>query len=153
MTTLSAATDFVPLTELDLAAELSAVETLTLAELRQRWSAMLDKPVPKVRRTLLAMALAWELQAQVHGGLPLAARQRLAQLAGGRTRTVTAEKGTRLVREWKGKLHTVIVGDDGTVQWDGRAWRSLSEVARAITGTRWSGPAFFGLKQKVGKAA
>lgn len=153
MTPLPAATAFAAFPELDFAAELSAIDSLTLAELRQRWSALLDKPVPRVRRTLLAMALAWELQAQVHGGLPLAARQRLAQLAGGRTRTVTAEKGTRLVREWKGKLHSVTIGDDGTVQWDGRAWRSLSEVARAITGTRWSGPAFFGLRHKAGKAA
>ena len=55
----------------------------------------------------------------------------------------------RLTREWNGVLHTVTVEEDGRVQWNGRDWRSLSEVARAITGTRWSGPAFFGLKRKI----
>ena len=59
----------------------------------------------------------------------------------------------RLVREWNGKAHVVTVeqGDGGceVIRWDGREWCSLSEVARAITGTRWSGPTFFGLKRKV----
>lgn len=55
----------------------------------------------------------------------------------------------RLVREWQGRVHVVEVGDDEVIRWDGREWRSLSEVARAITGTRWSGPAFFGLKKAV----
>ena len=56
----------------------------------------------------------------------------------------------RLVREWAGRVHVVTVGDDGVIRWDEREWRSLSEVARAITGTRWSGPAFFGLKSRKG---
>ena len=55
----------------------------------------------------------------------------------------------RLVREWGGKVHVVLVGEDQVIRWDGREWKSLSEVARAITGTRWSGPAFFGLKKKL----
>lgn len=55
----------------------------------------------------------------------------------------------RLVREWNGEVHVVSVADDGTVRWQDKDWRSLSEVARAITGTRWSGPAFFGLKKRV----
>ena len=46
-------------------------------------------------------------------------------------------------------MHVVLVGEDRVIRWDGREWKSLSEVARAITGTRWSGPAFFGLKRKV----
>ncbi|SFP85864.1 DUF2924 domain-containing protein [Sphingomonas rubra] len=58
----------------------------------------------------------------------------------------------RLVREWQGQVHVVTVGDDGVICWDEREWRSLSEVARAITGTRWSGPAFFGLKKKAAAA-
>ena len=56
------------------------------------------------------------------------------------------------MREWNGVLHTVMVGEDGQVHWNGKDWNSLSQVARAITGTRWSGPAFFGLKAR-GKAA
>jgi hypothetical protein len=55
----------------------------------------------------------------------------------------------RLVREWQGRVHVVTVGEDQVIRWDEREWRSLSEVARAITGTRWSGPAFFGLKKKA----
>jgi hypothetical protein len=55
----------------------------------------------------------------------------------------------RLVREWNGTANVVTVGEDRVIRWNGREWRSLSEVARAITGTRWSGPAFFGLKQKA----
>ena len=53
----------------------------------------------------------------------------------------------RLVRAWNGRTHVVTIGEDRVIRWNEREWRSLSEVARAITGTRWSGPAFFGLKQ------
>jgi len=55
----------------------------------------------------------------------------------------------RLVREWNGKAHVVMVGDDKVIRWNGQEWRSLSEVAKAITGTHWSGPAFFGLKKRA----
>ena len=58
-----------------------------------------------------------------------------------------------LIREWNGVVHVATVEADGTVRWNGKAWKSLSEVARTITGTRWSGPAFFGLKRKTGAAA
>ena len=57
--------------------------------------------------------------------------------------------GMRLVREWEGKLHVVTIDDTRVIHWNNRQWNSLSEVARAITGTRWSGPAFFGLKKRV----
>ncbi len=70
-----------------------------------------------------------------------------------KTTTREIHPGMRLVREWNGAIHIVQVGEDGVIRWNGKAWNSLSEVARAITGTRWSGPAFFGLKQKKGKAA
>jgi hypothetical protein len=56
------------------------------------------------------------------------------------------------VREWQGRVHVVTVGEDQVIRWYGREWGSLSEVARAITGTRWSGPAFFGLKRKAAAA-
>ena len=55
----------------------------------------------------------------------------------------------RLVREWGGKAHVVTIGEDKVIRWNEREWQSLSEVAREITGTRWSGPAFFGLKRKL----
>ena len=75
--------------------------------------------------------------------------QRLTQIAAGKTRTASATAGMRLVREWQGRVHVVTVGEDQVVRFEGRDYRSLSEVARAITGTRWSGPAFFGLKKAV----
>ncbi len=128
--------------------ELAALETLSLAQLREKWSASTGKPVPKVSAALLRLALAWELQAIVHGGLSRKTLQTLDQLAAGKTSTCPFQPGMRLMREWNGKMHTVVIEDDATIRWNDRTWKSLSAVARAITGTRWSGPAFFGLKQK-----
>jgi hypothetical protein len=102
-----------------------------------------------VRGTLLQLAIAWELQVAVHGGLPRRTEERLAYLAGESSSDQKPAPGMRLVREWNGVLHTVAIDEDGQVHWNGKTWRSLSEVARAITGTRWSGPAFFGLKQRA----
>ena len=137
--------------QLDLDAELAALPAMSGAELRARWSELTDKPVPKVRPALFRLALAWELQAASHGGLPRHLEQRLKALAGGNGEGAPAP-GTRLVREWNGVLHTVMIGQDGAISWDGKTWNSLSEVARAITGTRWSGPAFFGLKTRKAAA-
>jgi hypothetical protein len=121
---------------------------MSSAQLRKRWVDVTRKPVPRISPTMMRLALAWELQARVHGGHSRRALQRLDQLAAAKTVTTMVKPGMRFVREWKGKLHVVNVGDDGVVHWDGREWKSLSEVARSITGTRWSGPAFFGLKQR-----
>lgn len=129
---------------LDLDAELAAVKDMSWADLRRRWSTLTGRPVPRVRHTLLRMALAWELQASVYGGLSRRSVQRLCDMgAKSVTKSATSRK---LVREWKGVLHTVTVAEDQTIHWNGKQWNSLSEVARAITGTRWSGPVFFGLK-------
>ena len=133
---------------LDLDAELAALPDLTWSELRSRWAQVTGRPVPRVKHTLLRLALAWELQASVYGGLSRRTEQRLAQISGDEQDGGTAP-GMKLVREWGGVLHTVTVSQDEAVHWDGKQWNSLSEVARAITGTRWSGPAFFGLKKKT----
>jgi hypothetical protein len=132
---------------LDLDAELAALPAMTVADLRRRWLEVTAGPVPRLRHSLLRMALAHELQASVYGGLSRRSAQRLAELGG----AATPATGTKLVREWKGTLHTVIIDAHERIFWNGRHWNSLSEVARAITGTRWSGPAFFGLT--TGKAA
>lgn len=132
----------------DLTAQLAALDQATLPELRAQWKSFSDKPVPRVRRTLLRLALAWELQAAVHGGLSRRAEQRLAYLAGKNSAPDAPRPGMRLAREWNGALHTVTIDEDGLIHWQDKTWRSLSEVARAITGTRWSGPVFFGLKQR-----
>ena len=138
---------------LDLEHELAALEAMSSPCLREKWSALTDRPVPKVSPRLLRLALAWELRAMAHGGLPRRVSQRLDQIAAGKTRTQATRSGMRLAREWNGTVHVVTVGEDGMVRWNEREWKSLSEVARAITGTRWSGPAFFGLKQRKAAAA
>ena len=127
---------------------LAALATLSSAQLRQHWGGVTGRPVPRVSPSLLRMALAWELQAKASGGISSRTRQRLDQLARARTVTTLAQPGMRLVREWRGTVHVVVIGEDRIIRWNQRDWASLSEVARAITGTRWSGPAFFGLKQK-----
>lgn len=128
--------------------ELAALADMTLSQMRVRWQEVSDKPVPQVRRTLLRLALAYELQAALHGGLSRRTKQRLAYLAGKNAAPHVPRPGMRLVREWNGALHTVNIDEDGLIRWQGKTWHSLSEVARAITGTRWSGPVFFGLKQR-----
>jgi len=132
----------------DLARELAALVPLSLSQLRTRWTDTTDKPVPRVSAGLLRLALAWELQAAVHGGLSRPMRQKLEQMGRGNTETRALQPGMRLIREWNGTVHVVTVSDDGAIVWNDQSWKSLSQVARAITGTRWSGPAFFGLKQK-----
>lgn len=133
---------------IDLDRELDALGDMSGAELRGRWASLTGRAVPRVSPSLLRLALAWELQAAVHGGLSRRTSQRLDQLVGGRTRTSEARPGMRLVREWNGVVHVVTIAEDGKIAWNGKTWKSLSEVARAITRTRWSGPAFFGLKRK-----
>lgn len=124
------------------------LEGLGSPELRRAWGEVTGRLAPRVNPKLLRLALAFEIQARLHGGLGRRAQQSLDQVAGGKTRTRSARAGMRLVREWNGTLHVVTIDEEQGIHWNGRAWKSLSEVARAITGTRWSGPAFFGLKQK-----
>lgn len=129
-------------------AELAGLGDLGSAELRSLWTKVTNSPSPKISPAMLRLALAWEIQARAYGGLSRTTQQRLAQLDRGLTKTVSASPGMRLVREWNGAAHVVTVGEDGAIRWNEREWNSLSEVARAITGTRWSGPAFFGLKKR-----
>jgi hypothetical protein len=98
-------------------------------------------------------ALAYRIQEQALGGLDRTTHRRLdratADLSAGRPLAAPAPKikpGTRLLREWQGAVHEVIVLERG-VEYRDRTWPSLSAVAREITGTRWSGPRFFGLKE------
>ena len=129
--------------------QLGRLAGLSSAELRVEWRRVTGTPLPRISPKLLRLALAWELQARSFGGLSRATTRTLDQLGRGETLTAPARLGMRLVREWQGRVHVVTVGEDQVVRWEERPYRSLSEVARAITGTRWSGPAFFGLKKKV----
>jgi hypothetical protein len=105
---------------------------------------------------LLTRALAYRLQERTFGGLKPSTRRLLERIGEGRSSSqlmrVAAHRktapGTVLIREWKGASHRVTVLDDGVI-YRGRRHQSLSEVARAITGTRWSGPLFFGLKGRA----
>lgn len=128
--------------------QLVELETMSKGDLKDRWAKLTGRPVPQVSAKLLRLALGYELQAKTLGGLPRKTRQRLDQAVAARTRTSDVRPGMRLARELGGKVHVVTVGEGGEINWNGKEWRSLSEVARAITGTRWSGPAFFGLKQR-----
>ena len=125
-------------------------------ELRQSWRDVFDRPPPKhLSRGLLQHALAYHLQEQREGGLSKAALKLLAQPVAsidGAPQTqgslITAPRpGTRLVREWHGETHVVTVLDRG-FEYNGAPYRSLSQIARTITGTRWSGPLFFGLRKR-----
>jgi hypothetical protein len=136
----------------ELADQLALLQHLGRPDLRCCWHDLTGAHAPQVSPRLLRLALAWELQARLHGGLSRRTRQVLDQIAEGKTRTRAVQSGMRLVREWQGQVHVVTIEEDDTIHWNGKAWTSLSQVARAITGTRWSGPAFFGLKQKRGAA-
>jgi hypothetical protein len=128
--------------------QLAELERLDVGELRTRWALLTGCGAPRLGTGMLRLALGYEMQARALGGLSRSAQQRLAQVAAAKTVTRAAVPGMRLVREWNGTAHIVTVRENGEIEWNGKTWRSLSEVARAITGTRWSGPAFFGLKQR-----
>lgn len=129
--------------------ELARLPDMPLSELRSLWTKLTESHAPKISPALLRLALAWEMQANAHGGLSRVTQQRLAQLDRGLTQTALVAPGMRLIREWNGVAHVVTVAADGAIRWNDQEWNSLSEVARTITGTRWSGPAFFGLKRKA----
>lgn len=138
----------------DVAEQLRALPRLGTEALRALWIEQFGRPPSfRAQKDLLVCMLAYRLQEEAQGGLSPAVRKRLCVLsagigaAGGRaSRSVPRLKaGTRLIREWNGQTHVVSVLDDG-VEYRGKRYGSLSEVARVITGTRWSGPAFFGLK-------
>lgn len=127
-----------------------------IAELRRDWLIAFGTPAPSdLGRELLSRAVSWKEQERLHGGLKAETLRHLKSLAKQLDRSgeldlerqVTLKAGTRLVREWNGRTIHVAVQDDGFV-YDGQKYPSLSHVARAVTGTRWSGPRFFGLRQR-----
>ena len=129
--------------------DLSALLSLSTPELRARWHALFGHPSPpRLKRDLLIRAIAHRLQENRFGGLKPATRRRLERLAAGAELKPDAgpalRPGLRLMRDWNGETHLVEVTAEG-IRWRGASYRSLSAVARAITGARWSGPRFFGL--------
>lgn len=122
---------------------ITMLETATLDELRAEWGRRYGAP-PRLRSPdLLRRILAWRIQAELEGGLDRTTRRLLHSEGAARETRLAA--GSLIAREWKGVRHEVEAVDDGFI-YDGRRWKSLSEVARAITGARWNGPRFFGLR-------
>lgn len=136
---------------------LAALRTTTTPELKQQWRALFGTEPPPYNRRFLESRLSYRVQELAYGGLKPTTVARLEalgeQLDGGNVvirRTRVDDRpiaGTRLIREYQGVEHTVTVRNDGYA-YQGRPYRSLSAIARAITGTRWNGWTFFGIRRE-----
>jgi Protein of unknown function (DUF2924) len=112
-------------------------------------------PPMRLSRDLLIRGITYKLQERAYGGLSMTTARKLEQAAAGPpsrgaakpTPQISLRPGTQLVRQWRGVTHMVLIHADG-IEWRGQRYRSLSLVARKITGARWSGPRFFGLRQR-----
>ncbi len=143
---------------INIAAELARLGDLTIFELRTEWR-RLHRMAPPMRlsRELLMLGIAYKLQERALGGLSKSVLRKLESFNAGPgagdarkpTPPISVKPGTRLVREWRGTTHSVLVHADG-VEWNGRRYKSLTLIAREITGACWSGPRFFGLRKRAG---
>jgi hypothetical protein len=136
--------------------ELSTLDALTLAQLREVWKVRFGTEAPPVRsRDILLHLLGWRIQAEAFGGLDAKTERKLREIGEAVERDANYDAHVRaplspgviLTREWRGRTHRVAVTTTGFRHED-RDYGSLSDAARAITGTRWSGPRFFGLDQR-----
>lgn len=130
---------------------LDRLDELGPAELKEEWARCHGAPAPSVTPDLLRLGIAYRLQEKKQGGLSRESKRLLQQaIAVARQEDTSAlpprrlMPGTRLVRDWHGVGHTVVVLDEG-FEYDGRTWRSLTAIAKAITGSHRNGPRFFGL--------
>ena len=135
----------------EIEAEIAHLRSLALDALRRRWRAMFGRmPPAALSKDLLGRMIAWRMQEQAFGGLDRDSLKFLDGLArhyGSPRRQL--KPGTVLVRDYQGQRHTVTVAPDG-FDWQGTTYASLSAIARAITGTAWSGPRFFALARPKG---
>jgi hypothetical protein len=141
---------------IDIAKALTRLSELTIFELRGEWRRLHRMPPPmRLSRDLLVRGITYKLQEKAYGGLSTATTRKLEQAsadpqsrgAAKPVQPISLRPGTRLVREWRGVTHTALIHADG-IEWRGQRYRSLTIVARKITGARWSGPRFFGLRQR-----
>jgi hypothetical protein len=142
-------------------AQLAALKTTPTPELKAQWRTLFGKEPPPYNRRFLESRLAYRVQELAYGGLKPETIARLEalgeQLDGGKVEVRRKRvddrpiAGTRLIREWQGVEHCATVTQDG-YEYQGRPYKSLSAVARAITGTRWNGWVFFGLKNMRGRS-
>ena len=138
-------------------ARLAALKSMSVNDLKAEWQALFNAPAPNNSRTFLEARLAYRIQELTYGGPDKQTRRLLDLLADEVEGTLTRKAqiadprnpvvGTKLIREWDGTAHTVTVLKDG-FDWGGQRYKSLSAVARAITGTRWNGYRFFGLRER-----
>ena len=143
----------------DFKQEISQLTGLPRPDLVERWQTLYHADPPKgISTQLMVRAIAYEIQAKHHGGLRPAVGRQLEKISSNGTGGIAKgaprarvlnpgarlDTGARLVREWNGAVHTVDVTDNG-FEWQDQRYGSLSEIAREITGARWSGPRFFGL--------
>ena len=135
--------------------QLAELQGMSPAQLRAKWRECWRKPAPKIGPDLLRRGIAWKLQVRVYGELPAHIRRELERAAHrlrrgedllGSSRPVL-RPGIRLIRRWRGRVHRVLVLDDG-YEYNGARFSSLTQIATAITGTHWSGPTFFGLNER-----
>lgn len=145
----------------DLYAEIGNLAMMSLVDLRTSWCKHLGQPPPKrLSRDLMVRGIAYKLQERRFGGLSKSAHRTIERLrrhdgSGERSppkRTRSMKPGSKLIRDWGGSTHTVLVLDKG-FEWQGEKYKSLTQIARAITGARWSGPRFFGLAQRAAAPA
>ncbi|MBF0613103.1 MAG: DUF2924 domain-containing protein [Magnetococcales bacterium] len=136
-------------------ANLATLPGKSTLELNNLWRKMFNADPPQAGRTYLLRRLAYRIQELAHGGISEPAEVILDSIARGEKPPhkptdngdpSLPAPGTRILREWKGVEHVVTVLADG-IEFQGRKYRSLSAVARAITGTQWNGPLFFGLRK------
>ena len=138
-------------------ARLATLKAMSVNDLKSEWQALFDAPAPNNSRSFLEGRLAYRIQELTYGGPDRQTRRMLDLLADEVDGTLTRKAqiadprnpvvGTKLIREWDGIAHAVTVLKEG-FEWDGRRYKSLSAVARAITGTRWNGYRFFGLRER-----
>jgi len=141
--------------DMEVGRMLQALPVLSVEELRKEWRRLYRSQPPRLSRDLLVRAIAYRIQELRFGGLSKPTSRKLAAIvqarrSGGeiaREGTPRIKAGARLVREWNGRTHTVTVEKEGFT-YAGRGYRSLSAIAREITGARWSGPRFFGVVRK-----
>ena len=120
------------------------ISAFNRAECLDRWNEVFERPPPKyLSPQFMKRVLIWEIHNRALGSVSLKTKRRLNQIASGKTLPAPTKPGSHLIREWNGRTYQVEVVEGGYVM-DGRTWRSLSAIARHITGARWSGPRFFG---------
>ena len=150
--------ELMPGTEVEqqIVRQIGQLESSPISALKQQWRDLIGGEPPEfAKRSFLTQVIAWEVQAKAFGGLKPSLHRQLLQLASAGLASPSGESGPslrklspgiKLIRTWRGKAHHVMVTEDGFL-WQDRVFKSLSVIARKITGTQWSGPVFFGLKK------